>query len=163
LGKLLTSEEIYNNLSHMSSQADAGVGRALGEADTLSVSVRHVVDRTDSLVANVNTMFTRLNAGGGTIGALLAERTVYDSLLLAVGNTVRATEQANVGARRFAEDMEALKHNWLLKGYFEDRGYWDEADYEHALDRKLDSLKTLESTLARQVQELEQRNAMTPR
>jgi len=26
--------------------------------------------------------------------------------------------------------MEALKHNFLFKGYFEDIGYWDKTDIE---------------------------------
>jgi hypothetical protein len=88
---------------------------------------------------------------------------MYDSLLLAVGNTVRATENAKVGAGRFAEDMEALKHNWFLRGYFEDRGYWDESDFEKQIDKKLDSLKTLEAKVAGQVQALERRGTMVPK
>jgi phospholipid/cholesterol/gamma-HCH transport system substrate-binding protein len=163
LGKLIVKEDIYKHLEHMSGVADAGVGQALGNVDTLAVSVQEVARRTDSLVANVNALFTRLNEGGGTVGALLSERTMYDSLLLAVGNTVRATEKTDIGAGRFAEDMEALKHNFLLRGYFEDRGYWDDADYEKRIDRKLDSLKTLEAMVASQVQAIELRNAKAPK
>jgi phospholipid/cholesterol/gamma-HCH transport system substrate-binding protein len=36
--------------------------------------------------------------------------------------------------------MEALKHNWLFKSYFEERGYWDKAEYEDELDAKLGDL-----------------------
>ncbi len=163
LGKLLVRDDIYNHLAHMSSRADAGVTKALGNIDTLSLSVHDVVHRTDSLVANVNALFVKLDEGEGTIGALFSERTMYDSLLVAVGNTVQATEGAKIGARRFAEDMEALKHNWLLRGYFEDRGYWDEADYEKGLDRKLDSLNTLEARIMSQTQQVERRNAPVPK
>jgi phospholipid/cholesterol/gamma-HCH transport system substrate-binding protein len=56
--------------------------------------------------------------------------------------------------------MEALKHNWLFKSYFEERGYWESAKYEDAIDSKLreldskikllderiEALKTLEQT-----------------
>jgi phospholipid/cholesterol/gamma-HCH transport system substrate-binding protein len=163
LGKLIASDGIYNHLEHMSSQADAGVSRALDQVDTLSVSVRNVVHRTDSVVANVNAICTRLKKGDGTIGALLVERTIYDSLLLAVRNTMRTTEEAKVGAGRFAEDMEALKHNWFFKGYFEDRGYWDKTDYSTELDRKIDSLKTLERKVTSQMQELGRRNESSPK
>jgi len=142
LGKLIVSEDIYRHLEHMSSQADSGVTVAMGRVDTLSASVNDVVHRADSITANVNAVCARLNEGKGTVGALLAERTVYDSLLLAVRNTVQATEEAKVGAGRFAEDMEALKHNWFFKGYFEERGYWERADHSKAPDRKPDSLRT---------------------
>jgi len=163
LGKLIASEEIYRHLEHMSSQADAEVTGAAGQLDTLSFSVREVVRRADSVVANVNAMCTRLNRGEGTIGALLAERTIYDSLLLAVRNTVRATEDAKVGAGRFAEDMEALKHNWFFKGYFEDRGYWDDAEHAKELDRKTDSLKALERRISGELQELGRRGELAPK
>ena len=36
--------------------------------------------------------------------------------------------------------MEALKHNWLFKSYFEERGYWDKAEYQDQIDEKLKEL-----------------------
>jgi hypothetical protein len=36
--------------------------------------------------------------------------------------------QAQVGVTDFQENMEALKHNFLLRGYFKSRGYEDSAD-----------------------------------
>lgn len=163
LGKLVVSDDLYRNLEHMSSQADRGVTSGMAQIDTLSTSVHDVVTRADTLVTNVNAVIAGLHQGRGTIGALLADRTVYDSLLQAVGNTVRATDAARVGAGRFAEDMEAMKHNWLLKGYFEDRGYWDEADYEQRIDKKLDSLRILQQKVTSQMRELEQHNALLPK
>jgi phospholipid/cholesterol/gamma-HCH transport system substrate-binding protein len=163
VGKLIASEDVYRHLERMASRGDSGLAETLCNIDTLSVSARDVIHRTDSLVSNVNTMVTRLNAGRGTVGALLTERAIYDSLLRAVNNTVMVTEEAKVGAGRFSEDMEALKHHWLLRGYFEDRGYWDEVAYQKELDRKIDSLKILERDVTSQMQELERRNAMNPR
>ena len=39
--------------------------------------------------------------------------------------------------------MEGFKHNFLVKGYFEDRGYWDAPEYEMTIDKKIDSLNKL--------------------
>jgi phospholipid/cholesterol/gamma-HCH transport system substrate-binding protein len=153
LGKLIASDDIYNHLEHMSNRADSGLTVQLNNIEQLSGSVQNVVQKADTLLTNANAVVTKVNDGSGTIGALLGERTIYDSLLLGVHNTVQATEEAKVGARRFAEDMEALKHNWFFKGYFEDRGYWDEAEYEKELDKKIDSLKTLQRMLRRQMQD----------
>ena len=36
--------------------------------------------------------------------------------------------QAQAGVTDFQENMEALKHNFLLSGYFKKRGYEDSAD-----------------------------------
>ena len=50
--------------------------------------------------------------------------------------------------------MEALKHNFLFKGYFEDLGYWDRTNFELNLDKKQqdilkkgEELKALEKKL----------------
>ena len=38
-------------------------------------------------------------------------------------------QQAEAGVTDFQENMEALKHNFLLRGYFKKRGYEDSSDY----------------------------------
>ncbi len=37
-------------------------------------------------------------------------------------------QHVNAGAAEFQEDMEALKHNFLLRGFFRNRGYEDIAE-----------------------------------
>jgi phospholipid/cholesterol/gamma-HCH transport system substrate-binding protein len=96
----------------------------------LSGTIGDIANKADTVATRVNGMVYKLNRGEGTIGALLSERTIYDSLLFVVHNAIALTEEAKAGAGKFDEDMEALKHNFFFKGYFEDRGYWDKADYE---------------------------------
>lgn len=153
LGKLIASDDIYKNLAHISKSADSGLTVQLNNIEQLSGSVQVVVQKADTLLTNVNVAVAKVNDGSGTIGALLNERTVYDSLMLGVHNAVQATDEAKVGARRFAENMNALKRNWFFRGYFEDRGYWDEAEYEKEIDKKIDSLKTLQRVLKKQMQD----------
>ena len=38
--------------------------------------------------------------------------------------------QAQAGVTDFQENMEALKHNFFLRGYFKNRGYEDSAELE---------------------------------
>jgi len=46
------------------------------------------------------------------------------------------TDQAKAAAGKFRDDMEALQHNFLLRGYFEKRGYHDAAELRrNAIDR----------------------------
>lgn len=163
LGKLIASDDIYKSLEHMSRIADSGLNSQLNNMERISGSVQVVVQKADTLLTNANAVVAKVNDGNGTIGALLGERTIYDSLLVGVHNTVQATEEAKVGARRFAENMNALKRNWFFKGYFEDRGYWDEADYEKELDRKIDSLKTLQQTATNQMEELKRIKESVPK
>jgi hypothetical protein len=44
--------------------------------------------------------------------------------------------QAQVGVTNFKENMEAMKHNFFLRGYFKKRGYEDSADVtENEIER----------------------------
>jgi phospholipid/cholesterol/gamma-HCH transport system substrate-binding protein len=64
----------------------------------------------------------KINSGKGSVGALVNDRTMYT--------------QATQGMTAFSEDMEALKHNFLLRGFFRNRGYEDEADIrKHLIPR----------------------------
>jgi outer membrane protein OmpA-like peptidoglycan-associated protein len=60
----------------------------------------------------------KINGGQGTVGALVNDRKFYDELQ-------EATTQAKASATSFAENMEALKHNFFLRGFFNRRGYED--------------------------------------
>jgi phospholipid/cholesterol/gamma-HCH transport system substrate-binding protein len=52
--------------------------------------------------------------------------------------------------------MEALKHNWLFKGYFEQRGYWNQSEYEKAIDAQLIELKKQQEILDQKIKELKE-------
>jgi phospholipid/cholesterol/gamma-HCH transport system substrate-binding protein len=111
----------------------------------------------DTVVINAKDVFAKINRGQGTLGALIVERTIYDSLLVVVQHAMAMAEEARSGASRFDENMEALRHNWFFKGYFEDRGYWDKAEFEKDLDSKIADLRKLEDQLKRQSEEMKVR------
>jgi phospholipid/cholesterol/gamma-HCH transport system substrate-binding protein len=50
--------------------------------------------------------------------------------------------------------MEALKHNWLFKSYFEQRGYWDKLQYEKDLDSKIFMLQKQNKILDDKIREM---------
>ncbi|MDZ7766092.1 MAG: hypothetical protein U5K00_17010 [Melioribacteraceae bacterium] len=52
--------------------------------------------------------------------------------------------------------MEALKHNWLFKSYFEQRGYWDQAEYQEEIDQKLQKLFEEQNKLDKKIEELKE-------
>src|SRR5262249_20599771 len=63
----------------------------------------------------------KIDSGKGTMGALLNDRSMYRGLTATV-------DQAREGATSFQENMEALKHNFLLRGFFKKRGYYDSSE-----------------------------------
>ncbi len=82
--------------------------------DTTKLAMGGMQESMDNLKA----ISSKINQGEGTIGALVNDRKMYDQLNA-------ATTQAKEGAAAFQENMDALKHNWLLRGFFNKRGYDD--------------------------------------
>src|SRR5207302_10304950 len=76
---------------------------------------RHNVQQSSDQVKEIS---TKINRGEGTVGALVNNKKFYDELN-------QATAQAKLGASAFQENMEALKHNFFLRGFFNRRGYED--------------------------------------
>jgi outer membrane protein OmpA-like peptidoglycan-associated protein len=78
--------------------------------------------------AHLNSVSAKIDAGQGTVGALVNDKQLYNNLAQTT-TTLHATMlQAQTGVIDFQENMQALKHNFLLKGYFKNRGYDNSAD-----------------------------------
>ena len=55
------------------------------------------------------------------------DKQVYENLVQTTATLQATMLQAQTGVTDFQENMEALKHNFLLRGYFNKRGYEDSA------------------------------------
>lgn len=97
------------------SSGAAGVGNGVRIAGSETPDLLGDIEQT---AAQLKEIGTKINAGEGTIGALVNDRQVYDRLQA-------ATTQAQLGATAFQDNMQALKHNFLLSGFFNRRGYDD--------------------------------------
>jgi phospholipid/cholesterol/gamma-HCH transport system substrate-binding protein len=73
--------------------------------DTTQGALENVVGATD----NINMITAKINTGHGTVGKLINDSTLY--------------KQAAEGITAMHDDADALKHNFLLRGFFKDRGY----------------------------------------
>jgi phospholipid/cholesterol/gamma-HCH transport system substrate-binding protein len=90
------------------------------KADGLLDSAQSAVTDLDGTATNLKSISSKINSGQGTVGALINDKTIY--------------QKATAGATALDEDMEALKHNFLLRGFFKNRGYEDAADLtKHAI------------------------------
>jgi phospholipid/cholesterol/gamma-HCH transport system substrate-binding protein len=63
----------------------------------------------------------------GTAGALVNDKQLYANLAQTTSDARDTMVQAQAGVTDFQENMEALKHNFFLSGYFSKRGYEDSA------------------------------------
>ena len=89
----------------------------------------------NEVAAHMSSVSAKIDKGTGTVGGLINDREVYDNLNQTV-STLNQTAtsakgtvvSAQAGIKDFQDNMEALKHNFLLRGYFKNRGYEDSAD-----------------------------------
>lgn len=73
--------------------------------------IQEASDQTSDMMKNLQTVVQQLREGEGTAGLLLADTTLRNKLLRSVGNVEQGTS-------RFNENMEAMKSNFLFRGYF---------------------------------------------
>ncbi len=91
-------------------------------------SSQQAIDNATFATAHLKSISAKIDSGQGTVGALVNDKQLYNNLEQTT-TTLHATMlQAQAGVTDFQSNMEALKHNFFLRGYFNKRGYEDSAD-----------------------------------
>ena len=91
-------------------------------------SSQQAIQNATRATANLDSITAKINNGQGTAGALVNDKTLYNNLEQTSGAMHNTMMQAEAGATDFQENMEALKHNFFLRGYFKSRGYEDSSE-----------------------------------
>jgi phospholipid/cholesterol/gamma-HCH transport system substrate-binding protein len=100
-----------NSGETIASQPPLDVSDLFAKANQLLGTAQGSLDNIQSATANIDSITAKVNGGQGTVGALINDRTIYT--------------KAAASVTSLDEDMEALKHNFLLRGFFNKRGYVD--------------------------------------
>ena len=83
------------------------------------VRIRNVGIAADTLTLQINKLVENIsyevNSGKGSINAILKDEKM-------AGNINKSLENIEQGTRAFNENMEAIKHNFLFRGYFKKQG-----------------------------------------
>ncbi len=95
-------------------------------------SSKGAIDNVSAATANLKDISAKINSGQGTIGALVNDREMYTQLDQTSAGMKDTVAHADAGIADFQENMEALKQNFLLRGYFKKRGYEDSAELASA-------------------------------
>jgi phospholipid/cholesterol/gamma-HCH transport system substrate-binding protein len=98
------------------------------KTDVILGSSKEALDNTTVMTANLRAISAKINDGQGTIGALVNDKKMYVELDQTTVGLRDATVHAQAGIADFQENMEALKQNFLLRGYFKKRGYEDSSE-----------------------------------
>jgi phospholipid/cholesterol/gamma-HCH transport system substrate-binding protein len=112
----------------IASQAPLEVSALLKKASGILDSSQEALRNATRATANLASISAKIDGGQGTVGALVNDKQLYNNLAQATVAGRDTVLQAQAGVTDFKEDMEALKHNFLLRGFFKNRGYEDSAD-----------------------------------
>jgi phospholipid/cholesterol/gamma-HCH transport system substrate-binding protein len=90
-------------------------------------SSQQAINNATLATAHLNSVSGKIDSGAGTVGALVNDKQLYSNLQQTTSTLHDTMLQAQIGVTDFQENMEALKQNFLLRGYFKKRGYEDAA------------------------------------
>jgi len=147
IGKLVNDDELYTSTVHIVKTADTSLATMTLDLDNVAAlidkmgeNLNSILKSVDSTTQQVGYMIKDIRNGKGALGVLVGDRATEDSLRSMVKQLSSTVNEIKIGSIRFSEDMEALKHNWLFKSYFEERGYWDYGEFKKEIKVKMDEL-----------------------
>jgi phospholipid/cholesterol/gamma-HCH transport system substrate-binding protein len=100
------------------------IRKSNGILDSSQAALKNVTAATD----HISSISAKIDQGQGTVGALINDKKVYTDLDETIAGLRDTVVLAQSGVTDFQENMEALKHNFFLSGYFKNRGYQDSAE-----------------------------------
>ena len=129
IGKVVNDDRLYESAVSITKNADKSlnaVTQRLNDVTDIIInmtgSIKSIAMNVDSTISDVRNVVAKVNNGEGALGTLISDQNIADSLKLVVSNLAKTSEYARIATTSFADNMEALKHNWLFKGYFESIG-----------------------------------------
>jgi phospholipid/cholesterol/gamma-HCH transport system substrate-binding protein len=112
----------------IASQPPLEIADLLKKTSGILDSSQQAIQNTTRATANLDSISAKIDGGKGTAGALVNDKQLYNNLEQTTSAMHETMVQAQTGVTSFQENMEALKHNFLLHGYFKRRGYEDSAE-----------------------------------
>ena len=81
------------------------------ETDTIMASLQVTAGNAEVISQQLAEIMTKINGGEGTLGRLIQDTTIAENLNQTIVNLKKSS-------KGLGENMEAAKHNFLLRGYF---------------------------------------------
>ncbi|MDQ1470249.1 MAG: phospholipid/cholesterol/gamma-HCH transport system substrate-binding protein [Bryobacterales bacterium] len=130
-GMLLRDEALARQIRQAVTHAETAtsdLGHAAGQADKLisDLQKRQVPKKLDETIDKVKGAASNIEEGTRQLKQIIAEVAMPDGQGMSAGANIRESlANANVATANIAEDTEALKHNFLFRGFFRRRGYFN--------------------------------------
>jgi phospholipid/cholesterol/gamma-HCH transport system substrate-binding protein len=175
LGQLINNKSMYNSVDSTMRGFSTSTGLVNNVLRNISLSVdiitTEVIPMTEKIrliTEDISEITNKMNSSESVVGTLLTDTTFANNLKSLIRNANQTTANLEQGSFSFSQNMEALKHNFLFKGYFEDVGYWDKTDIEKNLtdlnmklkikQQELDAREKRINDLEKTVKQLQEKN-----
>ena len=161
LGQLVNNDTLYRSIdttfrsfANYSGQLNIVFGKITNTVDNVSGDLDQLTNEINKITKDVSEIVRKMNSSESIVGTLLTDTAFANNLKELMLNANMTTQNLENGTFSFAQNMEALKHNFLFKGYFEDIGYWEKSDWERNVDKKALELRIKEQELLKKEKEL---------
>ncbi len=112
----------------IASQAPLEMSDLLQKTSGILDSSQQAIQNATRATANLDSISAKIDRGEGSAGALVNDKQLYTNLERTTSTMRETMIQAQAGVTDFQENMEALKHNFFVRGYFKSRGYEDSGE-----------------------------------
>jgi phospholipid/cholesterol/gamma-HCH transport system substrate-binding protein len=112
----------------IASQPPLVIADLMKKADGLLDTGQEALQNVTVASANMSSISGKINQGQGTIGALVNDKKIYTQMDQTTSGMRDTVNHAQAGVAAFQENMEAMKQNVLLRGFFKKRGYENSSD-----------------------------------
>ena len=113
--------------------------KIMGRVEQVGGRIENIVINIDTLSGHLAGIFAKVNTGHGTIGKLINNEKLSKDLEQTITSAKKTVQTADKAAQGLNENMEAAKHNFLLRGYFkkkERKRIKDSVEKAKALQKK---------------------------
>ena len=163
IGQLLANDQLYrtldqtiNGFASSTAVLNQAMRKISGNVDAVSEDITNMTPKIREITRNIAEITVKMNSSQSIVGTLLTDTTFANNLKGIIINANKTTANLEQGSNSFTQNMEALKHNFLFKGYFEDMGYWDKTDFEKDIEKQRLQLKLKEEELNEREKKLEE-------
>jgi phospholipid/cholesterol/gamma-HCH transport system substrate-binding protein len=107
------------------------------ETDAIMASLKVTAGNAEIITYQLAEVMIKINGGKGTLGRLIQDTAIAENLNQTIVNLKKSSKGLD-------QNMEAAKHNFLLKGYFNKRAKAVEKKKNEAEDKKAEQQKVKE-------------------
>ena len=155
IGKLLTDEGVYDRLEAITEQTEMGLKLTNENLDNLSALLAQTAEtltrislEADTMLDNTNRMtyeaaefLSAMNSGRGTMGALITDRSLYDSLVTLMSALTDVSYNAGNAAVQLSRSIHSMREHWLFGRVFAGEEFEAETPPETAYQKKMRQLE----------------------